>query len=37
MSIYEAQQAAEKNNDIEAYAATLHDDFEFIMHLDNSK
>ena len=37
MSIYEAQQAAEKNKDIEAYSAILHDDFEFIMHLDNSK
>ena len=37
MSIYEAQEAAEKNKDIEAYAATMHDDFEFIMHLDNSK
>ena len=37
MSIYEAQQAAEKNKNIEAYAATLHYDFEFIMHLDNSK
>ena len=37
MSIYEAQEAAQKNKDIEAYAATMHDDFEFIMHLDNSK
>jgi len=37
MSIFEIQEAAQKNNDIEAYAATMHDDFEFIMHLDNSK
>ena len=37
MSIYEAQEASRENNDMEAYAATLHDDFEFIMHLDNSK
>ena len=37
MSIFEIQEAAQKNNDIEAYAATIQDDFEFIMHLDNSK
>ena len=37
MSIYEAQEAAQKNKDIEAYATTIHDDFEFIMHLDNTK
>ena len=37
MSIFEIQEAAQKNKDIEAYAATMHDDFEFIMHLDNSK
>ena len=37
MSIYEAQEAAQKNKDIKAYAETMHDDFEFIMHLDNSK
>ena len=36
MSIYKAQEAARKNNDMEAYAATLHDDYEFIMHLDLS-
>ena len=30
MSIFEIQEAAQKNNDIEAYAATIHDDFEFI-------
>ena len=37
MSIFEIQEAAQKNNDMEAYATTIHDDFEFIMHLDNSK
>ena len=37
MSIYEAQEAAQKNKDIEAYATTIHDDFEFIMHLYNTK
>ena len=37
MSIYKAQEASRESNDMEAYAATLHDDFEFIMHLDNSK
>ena len=36
MSIYKIQEAARENNDMEAYAATLHDDYEFIMHLDNS-
>ena len=36
MSIYKTQEAARENNDMEAYAATLHDDYEFIMHLDNS-
>ena len=37
MSVYEAQEAAREANDMEAYAATLHDDYQFIMHLDNSK
>ena len=37
MSIFETQEAARENNDIKAYAETMHDDFEFIMHLDNSK
>ncbi len=37
MSIYKAQAEAMDNKDMEAYAATLHDDFEFIMHQDNSK
>jgi len=37
MSIYKTQEAARENNDMEAYAATLHDDYEFIMHLDNSR
>ena len=36
MSVYEAQEAAREANDMEAYAATLHDDYQFIMHLDNS-
>ena len=36
MSIYKTQEAARENSDMEAYAATLHDDYEFIMHLDNS-
>ena len=36
MSIYKTQEAARENNDMEAYAATLHDDYEFIMHLDNT-
>ena len=34
MSIYKTQQTARDNNDIEAYAATLHDDYEFISHMD---
>ena len=37
MSIYKTQEAARENNDMEAYAVTLHDDYEFIMHLDNSR
>ena len=37
MSVYAAQEAAREANDMEAYAATLHDDYQFIMHLDNSK
>ena len=37
MSIFETQEAARENNDMETYAATIHDDFEFIMHLDSSK
>ena len=36
MSIYQAQEAAREANDMEAYAATFHDDYQFIMHLDNS-
>jgi hypothetical protein len=36
MSIFEAQEAAQESNDMEAYAATLHDDYQFIMHLDSS-
>ena len=34
MSIYKTQEAARENNDMEAYAATLHDDYEFISHMD---
>ena len=34
MSIYEIHQKATKNKDIDAYAATLHDDYEFISHMD---
>ena len=37
MSVYEAQEEAREANDMEAYAATLHDDYQFVMHLDNSK
>ena len=34
MSIYKTQETARKNLDIESYAATLHDDYEFISHMD---
>lgn len=34
MSIYKTQETARKNLDIEAYASTLHDDYEFISHMD---
>ena len=34
MSIYKTQETARKNQDTEAYAATLHDDYEFISHMD---
>ena len=37
MSIFKAQEAAQEANNMEAYAATMHKDFQFIMHLDNSK
>ena len=37
MSIYEKQEAARGSKDMDAYAATLHDEFEFVMHLDNSR
>ena len=36
MSIFKAQEAAQEAKDMEAYAATMHEDFQFIMHLDNS-
>ena len=34
MSIYKTQETARENKDMEAYAATLHDDYEFISHMD---
>ena len=34
MSIYKTQETARKNQDTAAYAATLHDDYEFISHMD---
>jgi hypothetical protein len=37
MSIFEKQEIAMENKDLETYATTLHVDFEFIMHLDSSK
>ena len=37
MSIFEKQEIAMENKDLENYATTMHDDFEFIMHLDSSK
>ncbi len=37
MSIFKKQETAMENKDLETYATTLHDDFEFIMHLDSSK
>ena len=36
MSIYQAQEAAREANDMEAYAATLHDDYQFICLLYTS-
>ncbi|WP_416651093.1 nuclear transport factor 2 family protein [Candidatus Pseudothioglobus sp. Uisw_086] len=36
MSIFKAQEAAQEAKDMAAYAATMHEDFQFIMHLDNS-
>ena len=37
MSIFKAQEAAQEAKDMEAYASTIHEDFQFIMHLDNTK
>ena len=34
MSIFEIHEEATKNKDIDAYAATLHEDYEFISHMD---
>ena len=31
MSIFEIQEAARENNDLEGYAATMHDEFKVIM------
>ena len=37
MSIYEKLDAAMENNDAEAYADLLHDDFKFVRHASNSE
>ena len=37
MSIFKTQEAAQEAKDMDAYAATMHEDFQFIMHQDNSK
>ena len=34
MSIFEIHTEARSNKDIDAYAATLHEDYEFISHMD---
>tara|TARA_B110000008_G_scaffold66616_1_gene67189 strand:+ start:158 stop:487 length:330 start_codon:yes stop_codon:yes gene_type:complete len=34
MSIFETHEEATKNKDIAAYAETLHDDYQFISHMD---
>ncbi|MBT67866.1 MAG: hypothetical protein CMO25_00495 [Thiotrichales bacterium] len=34
MSIYKTQETARQNRDLDAYAATIHDDYEFISHMD---
>ncbi|MDC0195769.1 nuclear transport factor 2 family protein [Candidatus Thioglobus sp.] len=34
MSIFETHEEATKNKDIDAYAETLHDDYQFISHMD---
>jgi len=36
MSIYEKLDAAMENNDAEAYADLLHDDFKFVRHATNT-
>ena len=35
MSIYEKLDVAMENNDAEAYADLLHDDFKFVRHATN--
>ena len=34
MSIFETHEEATENKDIDAYAETLHDDYQFISHMD---
>ena len=36
MSIFEIRKAAEDNKDADAFMETLHDDFEFISHIDGT-
>ena len=37
MSIYEKLDVAMENNDAEAYADLLHDDFKFVRHATNTE
>ena len=37
MSIYEKLNTAMDNNDVNAYAELLHDDFKFVRHATNSE
>ena len=34
MSIFETHEETTKNKDIDSYAETLHDDYQFISHMD---
>jgi len=36
MSIYQIREEASANKDMDAFAATIHDDFEFISHQDGT-
>jgi len=36
MSIFEIRKVAEDNKDADAFMETLHDDFEFISHIDGT-